>query len=70
MKFVLIALLTNTQVGEYRTMQSCQNAIRAIYEQKVDPLRIVRQKDPAKFKQIVDISMKYSAPREYLCQRK
>jgi hypothetical protein len=70
MKFVLIALLTNTQVGEYRTMKSCQAAIRVIYEQKVDPLHIIRQKNPASFKQIVDIRMKYSAPYEYKCLRK
>ena len=70
MKFVLIAILTNTQVGEYRSMESCQAAVRAIYEQSVDPLNIIRQKDPAKSKQIIEIRMKYSAPREYLCQRK
>ena len=70
MKFVLIALLTNTQVGEYRTMENCQYAIRSIYEQKVDPLQFLRKNDPVRFKQIIDIRMKYSAPREYICQKK
>jgi len=69
-KFVLIALLTNTQLGEYRSMESCQATIRAIYEQRVDPLKIMRQKDPKTFKRIIDIHMKYSSPREFLCRRK
>lgn len=67
MKFVLIALITNTMLGTYPTEQSCKNAIRSMYDRRVDPLRVM---DNDIRRQVVDLNMKYSAPKEYICIQK
>ncbi len=65
--FVLIALLTDTMMGTYSTQRSCQNAIRSVYERKVDPMNMM---DPKIRVQVVNLKMKYSAPKEYICIQK
>lgn len=64
--YVLIALLTMTNLGNYPTQARCEAAVRQIYAQKLDPLNVMatNQKN-----QILDIQMKYRAPREYRCQK-
>lgn len=64
--FTLIVLATMTNLGSYPTQARCEAAIRGIYEQKVDPYQMMNQ---ASLKKVVDIQMKYSAPKQYRCQR-
>lgn len=64
--YTLIALLTMTTLGTYPTQARCETAVRQIYAQKLDPYNLI---GPAQKKQILDIKMKYNAPREYRCQR-
>lgn len=65
--YVLIALLTMTNLGTYPTETRCMAAIRSIYEQKTDPYHLM---DHATLKRVTDLQMRYSAPREYRCQKK
>lgn len=64
--YTLIALLTMTTLGTYPTQARCEAAVRQIYAQQLDPYNLI---GPAQKKQILDIKMKYNAPREYRCQR-
>lgn len=64
--YILIALLTMTTLGTYPTQASCEDAVRQIYMQKLDPYNVIPSKQK---KEILDIKMKYSAPREYRCQK-
>lgn len=64
--YILIALLTMTNLGTYPTQARCESAIRQIYNQKIDPYNLV---NPAQKMQILDIQMKYKAPKEYRCQK-
>lgn len=64
--YTLIALLTMTTLGTYPTQARCEAAVRQIYAQRLDPYNLI---GPAQKKQILDIKMKYNAPREYRCQR-
>ena len=62
--FTLLALATSTVIGNYRTRPACEAAIRQIYIQKADPYRMMKRDT---LKQIVDLQMRFSAPKEYLC---
>ena len=64
--YTLIALLTMTTLGSYPTQARCEAAVRQIYAQKLDPLNMMAAKQK---NQILDIQMKYRAPREYRCQK-
>lgn len=64
--YILIALLTMTNLGSYPTQARCEDAIRQIYSQKMDPYNLV---NPTQKKEILDIQMKYRAPKEYRCQK-
>ena len=64
--YTLIALLTMTTLGTYPTQARCEAAVRQIYAQQLDPYNLI---GPAQKKPILDIKMKYNAPREYRCQR-
>lgn len=64
--YVLIALLTMTNLGNYPTQARCEAAIRQIYTQQIDPYNLIK---PVQRKEVVDIQMKYRAPREYRCQK-
>lgn len=64
--YTLIALLTMTTLGTYPTQARCEAAVRQIYAQKLDPYNMIDAKQKNK---ILDIQMKYSAPREYRCQK-
>ena len=66
MVYTLLVLATSTAIGSFRTLPACQAAIRQIYVQKLDPYRMM---PPATLKQVVDIQMRYSAPKEYVCLR-
>ena len=64
--YVLIALLTMTNLGTYPTQARCEAAVRQIYSQRIDPYNLI---SPAQKREILDIQMKYKAPREYRCQK-
>jgi hypothetical protein len=64
--YVLIALLTMTTLGSYPTQARCEDAVRQIYMQKLDPYNVIPAQQK---KEILDIKMKYSAPKEYRCQK-
>lgn len=64
--FTLIVLATMTNLGSYPTQARCEAAVRSIYEQKIDPYQLI---DQATLKKIVDVKMKYSAPKEFRCQK-
>ncbi len=64
--FTLIVLATMTNLGSYPTQARCKAAIRGIYEQRIDPYDMM---DRATLKRVVDLKMRYSAPREYRCQK-
>lgn len=64
--YTLIALLTMTTLGTYPTQARCEAAVRQIYAQKLDPYNMI---DPKQKNEILDIQMKYRAPREYRCQK-
>jgi hypothetical protein len=64
--FTLIVLATMTNLGSYPTQARCEAAIRGIYEQRIDPYDMM---DRATLKRVVDLKMRYSAPREYRCQK-
>ncbi len=63
--YVLIALLSMTNLGTYHTRASCENAIRSIYVQRTDPYGYM---DPKMLKRVVDLQVRYSAPKEFRCQ--
>lgn len=65
--YVLIALLTMTNLGNYPTQARCEAVIRSIYEQKTDPYHLM---DRATLKRVTDLQMRYSAPKEYRCKKK
>ena len=62
--YILIALLTMTNLGAYPTQARCEAAVRGIYEQKLDPLHLI---PPETLKEVIDLQMRYSAPRDYVC---
>lgn len=64
--YVLIALLTMTNLGSYPTQARCEAAVRQIYAQKLDPYNMI---DPKVKRKVLDLNMKYSAPTEYRCQK-
>ena len=64
--YVLIALLTMTNLGNYPTQARCEAAVRQIYAQKLDPYNMI---DPKVKRKVLDLNMKYSAPKEYRCQK-
>lgn len=64
--YVLIALATMTNLGTFPTQARCQVAIRHIYEQKIDPYQLMTQ--PA-LNKVVDMKVKYAAPKEFRCQK-
>ena len=60
---------TPAQLGTYSNLQSCENAIRSVYESKMTPRGIdlsPQLQESIKF--AVDNKMKYQ--RDYICQRK
>ena len=65
MKYILISMiLSNGWTAEFDSMNSCQNAIREIYAQKVNP-------PGQRLKELegtIDLQMKTS--KEYLCVKK
>lgn len=64
--FTLIVLATMTNLGSYPTQARCEAAMRGIYEQRIDPYQMMQ---PSDLKRVVDIQMRYSAPKQYRCQR-
>lgn len=64
--YILIALLTMTNIGTYPTQTRCEAAIRQVYAQKLDPYNVM---DSATKKKVLDLQMKYASPREYRCQK-
>jgi len=64
----LIFLVTMTLVSpNHKTMESCQQAIREVYRQQVDPYKLIDKKT---VDQLVEIKMTWSAPKEYRCVKK
>lgn len=64
--YVLIALMTMTNLGNYPTQARCEAAVRQIYIQKIDPYNMM---DAPTRRSVLDVKMKYSYPREYRCQK-
>lgn len=64
--FILIALATMTNLGTFPTQARCEAAIRHIYEQKLDPYQMMNQ---TSLKKVVELQMKYTAPKEFRCQK-
>ncbi len=66
--FDLIFLATMTLVSpNHKSLASCQNAIREIYAQRLDPYNVI---PASELKILVDNKMLYSAPKEYRCVKK
>lgn len=65
--FILLALATSTVIGEYRTRPACEAVIRQIYTQKADPYNLMESDT---LKRIVDLQMRFSAPKEYMCVKR
>ena len=64
----LIFLVTMTLVSpNHKTLESCQQAIREVYRQQVDPYKILDKKTQD---ELVEIKMTWSAPKEYRCVKK
>jgi hypothetical protein len=65
MKFILISLIVaNGWSAEFDNLASCQNAVREIYAQKINPPgQRLKELD-----QTIDLQVKTS--REYLCVKK
>jgi hypothetical protein len=51
----------------HTTLGSCQNAIRYIYAQKLDPYKVLPKEV---LQDLVEQKMKYDAPNEYQCVKK
>lgn len=65
MKYILISLiLSNGWAVEFDSLASCQNAVREIYAQKINPPG-QRLKE---LEQTIDLQVKTS--KEYLCVKK
>lgn len=65
MMYDLIYLITMTLVSpNHLTLGSCQNAIRHIYTQKLDPTKTLPKEILV---ELVEQKMKYDAPYEYQC---
>lgn len=65
--FTLLALATSTAIADYRTLTECRAAIRQIYTQQVDPYHLMPRDT---LKQVVDLQMRYSAPKDYVCLKR
>lgn len=65
MKYILISLLLNNGwSAEFDSLNACQNAIREIHSQRVNPPgQRLKELEP-----VIDLQMKTS--REYLCVKK
>jgi hypothetical protein len=64
--FTLMVIATSTAVGTFTSLPACQAAIRQIYTQKLDPYQSI---PPETLKQVIDLQMRYSAPKDYVCLR-
>ena len=64
--YILIVLATMTNLGSYPTQARCEDAVRQIYAQQMDPYNTM---DSAVKRNVLAIKMKYNAPREYRCQK-
>ena len=64
--YILIVLATMTNLGSYPTQARCEDAVRQIYAQQMDPYNMM---DPSVKRNVLAIRMKYNAPREYRCQK-
>lgn len=61
MEYILVALMTQTSLGQYANLASCQNALRSMYVAKVAP---ESASNPVVIKAI-DTQVKYQ--RDYAC---
>ena len=55
-----------TNLGTYPTQARCEAAVRSVYEQRLDPYRLLSK---AALKSLLDNQMRYVAPTEYLCRK-
>lgn len=64
--YTLILVATNVFLGQYNSLQSCNNAIRAIYEKQLIPYPQYLTKEQLQTAQrSVDLTVKYQ--RDYTC---
>ena len=62
--YTLMVIATSTALGIFNSLPACRSAIRQIYTQKLDPYHTM---PPDTLKQVIDLQMRYSAPRDYVC---
>ena len=62
--YTLMVIATSTALGTFSSLPACRSAIRQVYTQKMDPYHTI---PPETIKQVIDIKMRYSAPRDYVC---
>ena len=62
--YTLVVIATFTALGTFSSLPACRSAIRQIYTQKLDPYHTI---PPETVKQVIDLKMRYSAPRDYVC---
>ena len=60
----LIALASMAFLGSYATLADCETAVREIYQQKIDPYRVI---EASALQQALDTMMQYRYPREFKC---
>lgn len=64
--YILIALISMTNLGTYPTQVRCEAAVREIYIQQIDPYKMM---DKQILDEVIQFSMKYDAPLKYRCQK-
>jgi hypothetical protein len=64
--YTLILITTQTFLGQYNSLESCNQAIRAVYEKQMIPYPDALSKEMLdKVQKLVDNRVKYQ--REYVC---
>lgn len=61
MKFILIALITNSYLGEYDSLKACEAALRTQYTARLYPGSL----DNPAVQGAIDTALKYQ--RDYVC---
>lgn len=62
----LILIASNLFIGQYATLDNCNNAIRGIYERQMAPYpELISKKDMVEIQKSIDIQVKFQ--RKYIC---
>ena len=64
--FNLILVTTQVFLGQYATLDSCNNAIRGIYERQFMPYpQLVSEQEKVEIRKVIDLELKWQT--KYLC---